>query len=512
MQSTARAVSGATIGVEAILVEVEVDLAAQLPAMSTVGLAHAEVKEAKERVRAAVRNTGFKFPARRITVNLAPADVPKTGTVFDLPIAAALLAANGDARRDALAGWVMMGELGLDGGLRPVGGVLPVALAARDAGRGGVIVPGANGPEAAAVDGLDVRVAHTLGEVVAFLNGEHELARARETAVGEGDGRGEPAMRGDPVDLAFVRGHGHARRAVEIAAAGGHNLLMSGTPGAGKTMLARCIPSILPPMTHRESLEVTAIHSVAGVLPEGGRIRTRPFRAPHPSCRPAALLGGGRPLRPGEVSLAHRGVLFLDELPELARDVLEALRGPVEDRVVQLARAGRRVRFPSSFTLVAAMNPCPCGYAGTERCNCAEERIQRYVGRISGPLLDRIDLFARLDPLRGDEFEGPEPESSAAVRERVLAARERAGARIVAAGLEGLACNAELPAQALEGRDLAPVARKMLAEQVDRGMSGRARLRALRVARTLADLEASERMQERHVAEAFSFRPTREQI
>lgn len=504
MISTATAFSGAPVGVDAILVEVEVDLSAQLPAMSTVGLAKTEVRESKDRVRSAIRNAGFKFPQRKITVNLAPADLPKTGTAFDLPIATAVLAAAGDIRAGALREWVQVGELALDGGLRPVPGVLPVAIAAKAAGRRGLVVPEGNAPEAAMVGGIEVRVAKTLGEVIAFLNGEIELPHADD-----------PLAEAPPdtvfdADLAFVRGHALGRRALEIAAAGGHNLLFCGPPGAGKTLLARCLPSILPPLTRQEALEVTAIHSVAGLLPDTGRLTTRPFRAPHPSARPAALLGGGRPLRPGEVSLAHRGVLFLDEFPELDRDVLEALRGPLEDRSVLLARAGRRVFFPASFALVAAMNPCPCGNAGSDRCSCAESAIERYVSKISGPLLDRIDLFARIEALRGWEFDGPAPESSAVVRGRVLDARARMRARSGAARVES---NAEVPREQVEAHALLSAAgRALLGKEVDRGMSGRARERAIRLGRTIADLAGEERVREEHLEEAFAFRPSRERL
>lgn len=494
--------SGSTIGVEAMLVDVEVDLSAQLPAISTVGLAQSEVKESKDRVRAAIRNCGFDFPARKITVNLAPADVPKNGTAFDLPIAAAILAAAGIADRRTIEKWVLLGELALDGALRPVSGVLPIAVAARGAGRG-LIVPEPNGTEAAAVEGLEVRTARSLGEVIAFLNDEHDLGTRTIDLAAALDARsGEH-------DLGFVRGHALARRALEVCAAGGHNLLLCGPPGTGKTLLARCLPSILPPMTPAEALEVTAIHSVAGLLPDGGLVTTRPFRSPHPSGRPAALIGGGRPLVPGEASLAHRGVLFLDEFPELDRDVLEALRGPLEDREIHLARAGRRIRFPASFMLVAAMNPCACGGA---RCACLQSAIDRYRGRISGPLLDRIDLHATLEPLRGEEFETAPPETSSAVRVRVLAARAVARDRCGRDGLPpSVASNAEIPRERVEAHaQLAPSARKLLATAVDEGLSGRARERALRVARTLADLGGSTQVRDEHLEEAFAYRPAAE--
>ncbi|HVO30222.1 MAG TPA: YifB family Mg chelatase-like AAA ATPase [bacterium] len=503
MSSFATALSASPIGLEAILVEVEVDLSQQLPAMATVGLAQTEVREAKDRVRAAIRNAGMKFPSRKVTVNLAPADVPKSGTAFDLPIATALLAAAGEISADALAPWVQVGELALDGALRPVAGVLPIALAARRAGRRGLVVPAANADEAAMVSGVEVRIARTLGEVIGFLRAEYELP-VKESSL---DARLAEAAIGGP-DLSFVRGHAIARRALEIAAAGGHNVLLSGPPGAGKTLLARCLPSLLPPLSREEALEVTAIHSVAGLLPGSGIVAQRPFRAPHPSVRPQALLGGGRPLRPGEVSLAHRGVLFLDEFPELDRDVLESLRGPLEDRAVNLARAGRRVAFPASFMLVAAMNPCPCGRGGSARCSCSEYEVKRYRARLSGPLLDRIDLRIEVEALRGDEFEGAAAESSAEVRARVSVAREQAIARAAAAGLSAVvAANAELPREVVEqAAGLDERGRKLLALAVDAGLSARARERTLRLARTIADLGGADRVSDEHLEEALAYR------
>ena len=499
-QKTARALTGATVGVDAMLVKVEVDLSQQLPAMSTVGLAATEVRESKDRVRSAIRNSGFDFPKGRVTVNLAPADVPKSGTAFDLPIATALLAAEGkEIAAGALDGWMFLGELSLDGDLRPVNGVLPVAIAARDAGCC-LVVPQENGPEAACVRGLEVRTARTLKEVAHHFGGDVELPEARP-------GRREREM-DHPADLAQVRGHPGARRALEVAAAGGHNLLMVGPPGVGKTLLARCLGTILPPMTEEEQLEVTSIHSIAGTLTSRGLMVERPFRAPHPSVRPEAIIGGGRPIRPGEATLSHRGVLFLDEFPELDRDVLEALRGPLEDREIQLARAGRWMRFPASFTLVAAMNPCPCGYFNSTRCSCGIAVKERYQKRISGPLLDRIELQADLHPLSGWEFEGPPPENSETVRARVVEARERAWRRFAAAGLPKIvASNAEVPRNALEATSrLTELARLRLNEQVDNGMSGRSRERTIRVARTLADLDGEDVVTDEHVNGAVGMR------
>lgn len=506
--ATARALTGATVGVDALLVKVEVDLSQQLPAMSTVGLAAAEVKESKDRVRSAIRNSGFKFPKGRVTVNLAPADLPKTGTAFDLPIATALLAAGGEFSRGSLEQCVLVGELSLEGELRAIPGVLPVALAAREAGCT-LFVPMENGPEAACVAGLEVRAAPTLKAIADHFSGRELLSVPTSG--------GALSRRPPSADMSQVRGHSVARHAVELAAAGGHNLLLSGPPGQGKTLLARCLGTILPPMTEEEQLEVTSIHSIAGLLPMPGLMTDRPFRSPHSTVRPEAIVGGGRPLKPGEATLAHRGVLFLDEFPELDRDVLESLRGPLEDREVQLARAGRRIRFPASFTLVAAMNPCPCGHAGSTagRCSCPLDKVKRYVSRISGPLLDRIDLNAALAPLAGLEFEGPPPEDSSAVRARVVEARERSWRRFRKAGLpKTVASNAEIPRQCVEAlADLSETGRLLLSDEVDRGLSGRARERTIRVARTIADLAAAERVGDEHLFQALGFRipPSEEQ-
>lgn len=489
--------SRARVGVQAPAVRVEVHLAGGLPGMSIVGLPEAAVKESKDRVRAAIQCANFEFPQRRVTVNLAPADLPKDGARFDLPIALGILAASGQVPQTALAAHEFLGELALTGELRAVDGVLPAVLAARADGRG-CVLPAGNADEAALVAGDSARTARTLLEVCAFLRGQAPLPLPDAPPVAVAPGAGV-------ADLSDVRGQLQARRALEIAAAGAHNLLMLGPPGSGKTMLASRLPGILPLLDDREALEVAAVASASGRGVDPSRWRVPPFRAPHHTASGVALVGGGAHPRPGEISHAHHGVLFLDELPEWDRRVLEVLREPLESGRIHVSRAARQAEFPARFQLVAAMNPCPCGHAGdaSGRCRCSADAIARYRGRVSGPLLDRIDLQLHVPrpavvELRPD---APRGEDSATVRVRVEAARQRQRAR---AG----ALNAHVPASRLEhDARLRPSDQLLLERAAERlQLSARGVGRILRVARTIADLAGEADIGTAALSEAIGYR------
>jgi len=500
----ARVHSATIIGVDAHPVQIEVDITRGMEAFNLVGLPDAAVRESRERVRSAIRNSGFHYPYERITVNLAPADIRKEGPAFDLPIALAILLASGQISVDAMDETVIVGELALDGLVRQVAGALPIALGARSDGKVRLVVPAQNGPEAAVVSDFEVYAADNLYDTVRMLE---EGFLQEPVAVAEEQLDLQAADYG--IDLSDVKGQEHVKRALEVASAGGHNLLMIGPPGSGKTMLARRMPGILPPMDFEEALEVSKLYSVSGLMPaRTALIRERPFRAPHHTVSTAGLVGGGSIPKPGEISLAHNGVLFLDELPEFGHDALEVLRQPLEDGIVTISRAQMALTFPANFQLVAAMNPCPCGFRGdaTRQCTCNAGQIARYLKRISGPLQDRIDIQVEVPRLAADELMGKQPgEASSRVQERVVAARRLQQQRFADTPFHN---NASMNSKALRHFCvLSDEVASLLRAAIDQfQLSARAHDRILKVSRTIADLDASAEMKVHHIAEAVQYR------
>lgn len=499
----AKVLSSAIIGIDAYIVQVEVDISQGLPSFSTVGLPEGAVKESKERVKAAIKNSGYHFPADRITVNLAPADIKKEGTAFDLPIALGILGATGLLPKDSYADHLILGELSLDGIIRPIKGTLPMAITARDMDLKGIYLPPENAPEAAVVDGVAIHPVDSLSQLVEVLLGRKSIDPFQL------DLKGVFPKPCSQEDFNEVRGQENVKRAMEIAAAGGHNMIMIGPPGAGKTMLARRFHTVLPGLSFKEALEASKVYSVMGLMPPGqGLINVRPFRAPHHTISDAGLIGGGQIPKPGEVSLAHNGVLFLDELPEFRKNVLEVLRQPMEDGRVTISRASSTVTYPADFMLVAAMNPCPCGFLGDPKreCHCTFVQIQRYRSKISGPLMDRIDIHMEVPPVHFRDLSGPScGESSEEILRRVNRAREVQALRFAKSAIHTNARMTSRHLRAFCSPDME--SSDLLEKAMDRfGLSARAHARILRIARTIADLEGNPDIRSPHVAEAIQYR------